>query len=57
MYNVNEAIIVSVDFHADGHGVLIVGRQKNGKVDVINAFSGDEAWAMYHKLVTRKEKK
>ena len=38
-------------------GVLIVG-QKRGKkdVDIVNAFQGQEAWDLYQKLITRKEK-
>jgi hypothetical protein len=37
-------------------GVLIVGRQKNGKVDVINAFQGQEAIDIYKKLITVNKK-
>ncbi len=36
---INECLLVSVDFTKGiDIGVLIVGRQKNGKVDIINAF-------------------
>lgn len=56
---VNECLLVSVDF-AKGvdTGVLIVGRQKNGKVDIINAFQGQEAADIYRKLIiiNKKEK-
>lgn len=38
---VNECLLVSVDFTKDEDtGVLIVGKQNNGKVDIINAFQG-----------------
>lgn len=32
------------------------GRQKEGKVDVINAFQGQEAIDIYNKLITVKNK-
>lgn len=56
---VNECLLVSVDFTKGvDTGVLIVGRQKNGKVDIINAFQGQEAADIYRKLITvnKKEK-
>lgn len=52
-----DSIIVSVDFsNGKDVGVLIVGRQKNGKVDIINAFQGEEAESLYTKLTTVKKK-
>lgn len=55
---VNECLLVSVDFtKGEDTGVLIVGRQKNGKVDIINAFQGQEAVDIYKKLITVKNKK
>lgn len=55
---VNESLIVGVDFtRGEDVGVLIVGRQTKGKIDIINAFQGEEAYALYEKLVTKKEKK
>ena len=56
---VNECLLVSVDFTKGvDTGVLIVGRQKNGKVDIINAFQGQEAADIYQKLIVinKKEK-
>ena len=54
---VNECLLVSVDFmQGEDTGVLIVGRQKNGKVDVINAFQGQEAIDIYKKLITVNKK-
>jgi len=47
----NKAFIVSVALDDDGTGVLVVGEQKNGKVDVINAFQGKEAWDLFNKLI------
>lgn len=50
---VNECLLVSVDFTKDEDtGVLIVGRQTNGKVDIVNAFQGQEAADIYCKLIT-----
>lgn len=55
---VNESLIVGVDFtRGEDVGVLIVGRQKKGKVDIVNAFQGKEAYELYEKLITKKEKK
>ncbi len=57
MAKVNESIIVGVDFTSgEDTGVLIVGRQKDGRVDIINAFEGAEAYELYEKLITVKKK-
>lgn len=50
------SIIVSWDF-SDGKdaSVLLVGEQKNGVVNVINAFQGKEAEEFYKKLVPQKK--
>lgn len=48
-----DSVIVSVDFsNGKDVGVLIVGRQQNGRVDIINAFQGKEAEELYLKLIT-----
>lgn len=48
-------VLVSWDFsRGKDVGVLIVGEQKNGRVDIINAFQGEDAVAIYKKLTTRK---
>ena len=55
---VNESLLVGVDFtRGEDTGVLIVGRQKKGKVEVINAFSGEEAYELYKKLITKNDNK
>ena len=52
----NECLLVGVDFTRDEDaGVLIVGRQTGGKVDIINAFEGQEAADLYRKLITVKK--
>lgn len=54
---VNECLLVSVEFtQGEDAGVLIVGRQKNGKVDIVNAFHGQEAIDIYKKLITVNKK-
>ena len=55
---VNECLLVSVDFtQGEDTGVLIVGRQeKEGKVNIVNAFQGQEAIDIYKKLITVKNK-
>ena len=57
--DVNECLLVSVDFtNGKDVGVMIVGRKKD-KVDVeiINAFQGEEAYDLYKKLITKEEAK
>lgn len=54
---VNECLLVSVELtQGEDAGVLIVGRQKNGKVDIVNAFQGQEAIDIYEKLITANKK-
>lgn len=52
---INESVLVGVDFSETDKGVLIVGRQTKGRVEIINAFEGKEAYDLYTKLVTKKE--
>lgn len=54
MNKVEGAFIVSFSFSDKDKGVLIVGKQTKGKVDIINAFQGDEAWELYHKLLIKR---
>lgn len=51
---INESLIIGVDFSKRDNGVLIVGRQKNGDVTIINAFRGKEAFDIYEKLISVK---
>lgn len=52
----NGAYIVSWDFsHGGDKGVLIVGRQQNGVMKVVNAFQGKEAHDIYERLSTVKK--
>lgn len=51
-----ECYLVSVDFsHGTDAGIMLVGKQTKGDVDIINAFQGEEAWDIYQKLVTIKK--
>lgn len=54
------AVIVSWDFSKGmDNGVAVVGKQsKKGRIDVINAFQGREAYGLIEKLVeSKKEEK
>lgn len=56
MTNSNGAYIVSWDFtRGKDVGVLIVGHQHDGKIDIVNAFQGQEAYDIYTKLSTVKK--
>lgn len=57
MEHINESVIVAVDLHSENKGVLIVGKQDEGKMTILNAIQGKEAWDLYHKIITGKEKK
>lgn len=48
----NGSIIVSWDFsNGKDYSILLVGQQKNGVVNVINAIQGEEAEELYKRLV------
>lgn len=49
------AYVVSWDFSkGEDVGVLIVGRQTKKKMEIVNAFQGEEALDIYKKLSTKK---
>lgn len=51
------SVIVSWDFsNGRDASILLVGKQVNGRVDIVNAFQGEEAVELYKKLTTVKEK-
>lgn len=53
----NGSLIVSWDFsHGKDEGILLVGKQENQKVTIINAFQGKDATEIYEKLTTVKKK-
>ena len=49
-----DALVIGVNFSKTDVGVLIVGRQQNNRVEIINAFKGDEARQLYEKLTNGK---
>lgn len=56
MTNTRGAYVVAWDFtRGNDVGVLIVGRQEKGKMDIVNAFQGQEAMDIYEKLTDKKE--
>lgn len=57
MTKINESLIIGVDFSEnDDIGVMVVGRQNKGQVNIINAFQGKDAEELYKKLTTVIEK-
>lgn len=52
---VNESLIIGVDFTDNQDAsILIVGRQKSGVMNIVNAFKGKEAEDIYKKLTNGK---
>lgn len=54
-WKANGAVIVAWDLSGGEDGndkaILLVGKQTNGSVNVINAFQGEEALDIYKKLL------
>lgn len=51
-----DSVIVSWDLsHGKDVGVLLVGKQVNGRVEIVNAFQGEEAYELYRKLTVQKK--
>lgn len=55
--SITDTLLVSIDLSAsENNAVLIVGRKKpNQSVEIVNAFDGEEAVALYKKLTTVKK--
>ena len=53
MKELNGSLVVGYDFTDKDTGVLIIGKQENGWVNVINAFQDKEAVDIFNKLVGR----
>lgn len=52
----NSSLLVGFDFtRGTDVGVLLVGKQENGEVTIVNAIQGQEAWDLYQRLVTVKK--
>ena len=58
MDKVNGSFIVGFDFtNGEDRGVLIVGKKEIDKqIEIINTFKDEQAWELYLKLTTKKEK-
>ena len=48
------SLIIGYDFKDNDHGVLVVGKQENGSVNVVNAFQDKEASDLLHRLIGDK---
>lgn len=57
MIKLEGSLIIGYCFDSSDSGTLIVGKQHNGKIDVINAFAGKEAKELFDKLITVKNNK
>lgn len=56
--NLNSSVIVSWDFtRGRDTDILLVGKQTKGKMEVVNAFQGQEAMDIFKMFTTVKEKK
>lgn len=52
----NGSVIVSWDFsNGEDTSILLVGRQRQGKMDIINIYQGKEAEELFRKLVVEKK--
>lgn len=47
--------ICGYDFTNSDSPTLIVGTQKNGKMEIVNAFQGPNALRIYHELIAKEE--
>ena len=54
---INESVIVSVDIHSSDRAIMIIGSQKNNKMDIVNAIQGEEAIELWERLTKKKESK
>ena len=56
MNNTSGSYIVAWDFsNGEDYDVLLVGERKNGVMNIVNAFQGQEARDIYEKLSTGKK--
>ena len=54
MEEVYGSIIIGYDFKDNDHGVLVVGMQDKGSIDIINAFQDKEASDLLHRLIGKE---
>lgn len=54
---ITESVIVSVDIHSSDRAIMIIGSQKNNKMDIVNAIQGEEVIELWERLTKKKESK
>lgn len=56
--NLTDSLLISINFAKEKENtIMIVGRKPVGKpVDIVNAFQGEEAIALWELLTERKDK-
>lgn len=51
----NDTLLVGFDFtHGEDNKVMIIGHKEGEYLKIVNAFSGDEAYELYKKLIGAK---
>ena len=56
--HINESVIVSIDIRDNGDNpVMVIGKQNKGRVNIINALEGEEAFALWNKLTCKEVEK
>lgn len=51
-----DSVIVSWDLsRGKDESILLVGKQVDGRVEIVNAFQGEEAYELYRKLTVQKK--
>lgn len=50
----NGSLIIGYDFSKEDSPLLVVGLQKDGKMDILNAIVGPDAKRLFNELITRK---
>lgn len=51
------SVVVSWDFsHGRDQDIMLVGKQENGSMNVINVFQGPEVFDLWKKLTVREKK-
>lgn len=53
----NGSLIIGYDFSREDSPLLVVGIQKDDKMDVLNAIAGPDAKRLFNELITQKGKK
>lgn len=55
--NVGDTLLIGCDFSGGKDiDIVTVAKRVNGKMKFINVIQGEEAWILYQRLITFKEK-